>query len=260
MDENHKCTAAVIEVRDLSEIKRLEEKVKRSEKLAAIGKLAAGIAHEIRNPLGSVRGFAQFLGHALKDRPKEKEYAETMVKEVDRINGVVTDLLLFAKPLDARLTPVNVIALVDHVVRLVLKDAQEKRIQIHKNIAPDLAEFPLDENQMTQALLNLLLNALHAVDHDGHIEVGAGLYEHGTNLHIWVRSDGPSIPPDIKEKIFDPFFTTRKEGTGLGLSVVHKMVENHGGEITVETPLQGKAYGCRFMINIPLDISETSFL
>ncbi len=254
MDENEKCKAAVIVLRDLREIKRLEGKVKRTEKLAAIGKLAAGVAHEIRNPLGSVKGFAQFLSHALKDRPQEQEYAETMVKEVDRINRVVTDLLIFARPLEARLAPVDINELVEHTLRLVHADAQNRGIDRHRAIPPDLGEYPLDESQMTQALLNLLLNAIQAVEDGGNIEVGADLYEHGTRLNIWVENDGPGIPPEQREKIFDPFFTTRKEGSGLGLSIVHKIAENHGGEIMLDSPLPDKSHGCLFTICIPVDV------
>ena len=107
---------------------------------------------------------------------------------------------------------------------------------------------------MTQALLNLLLNAVQAIEAEGNIEVGANLYEHGTRLNIWVESDGPSIPPEQRERIFDPFFTTRKKGTGLGLAIVHKIVENHGGEIILESPLPDKDHGCRFTIIIPIDV------
>jgi two-component system sensor histidine kinase HydH len=105
--EDSTCQGAVIVMRDLSEIKQLEEKVRRSEKLAAIGKLAAGVAHEIRNPLSSIRGFAQYLRNAFKDKPREKEYTETIVLEVDRINSVVTDLLTFARPMEAELIPTD---------------------------------------------------------------------------------------------------------------------------------------------------------
>ena len=173
MGEENECRGAVIILRDLSEIKRLEEKVRRSEKLAAVGKLAAGVAHEIRNPLSSIRGFAQFLRHALADRPKDREYAEIMVKEVDRMNRVVTDLLTFARPLEAELAPTDLQELLEHVLRLVNADAQGRGVEIHKNISDDLPEIDLDANQVTQCLLNLTLNALQALDAGGSIEVGA---------------------------------------------------------------------------------------
>jgi two-component system sensor histidine kinase HydH len=225
--EDSTCQGAVIVMRDLREIKQLEEKVRRSEKLAAIGKLAAGVAHEIRNPLSSIRGFAQYLRNTFKDKPREREYTETIVLEVDRINSVVTDLLTFARPMEAELIPTD------------LTDQ-------------DLSKIPLDANQMTQAILNLLLNALQAVKNGGRIEVGAELNPSDSLLKIWVEDDGSGIAAEQKEKIFDPFFTTREKGTGLGLAIVHKIVENHSGEINLQSPLAGKTRGCRFTITIPI--------
>jgi len=251
MDESNICQGAVIILRDFTEIKQLEEKVRRSEKLAAIGKLAAGVAHEIRNPLSSIRGFAQYLRNTLKDKPREKEYAETMVSEVDRINRVVTDLLTFARPMEADLAPTDVTELVERTVRLVQADARSRNIGIQMSLS-DLSIIPLDGNQMTQAMLNLLLNSLQAVNSGGYIEVGAELDPSVSRLKIWVEDDGPGISRDQKEKIFDPFFTTREKGTGLGLAIVHKIVENHNGEIDLQSPPAGKIRGCRFTINIPV--------
>ena len=252
LDEKNTCTGAVIVLRDLREIKKLEEKVRHSEKLAAIGELAAGVAHEIRNPLSSIKGFARFLAHSLSDRPKEKEYAEIMVKEVDRINNVVNDLLTFARPLEPELTPTDISELVEHTRLLLETDARSRDIKIRSKINPVLKSFLLDANQITQALLNLMLNALQEVDDGGVIEVGADINESGTKLHIWVEDDGSGIPHDKKKKIFNPFFTTRETGTGLGLAIVHKIVENHRGEIRVESPLPGKTRGCRFTMTFPV--------
>lgn len=109
----------------------------------------------------------------------------------------------------------------------------------------------MDANQMTQALLNLLLNALQAVDHGGQVEIGAELNADASYLHLWVKDNGSGIPSDQKEKIFEPFFTTREKGTGLGLAIVHKIVENHDGEIKIESPLAGSNKGCQFTIKIP---------
>lgn len=248
------CRAAVIILRDLRQIKRLEEEVRRSEKLAAVGKLAAGVAHEIRNPLSSIRGFAQFLRHALAERPREQEYAEVMIKEVDRINRVVTDLLTFARPLETELAATDVKELVEHTVRLVEGDAHRRGVEVHKNISPDVSRIFLDANQMTQSLLNLLLNALQVLDDGGRIEVGVSMV--GSELHIWVEDDGSGIPPEHLNKIFDPFFTTREKGTGLGLAIVHTIVENHNGEIKVESPPPGKSMGSSFTLMIPAQVAE----
>jgi two-component system sensor histidine kinase HydH len=252
-EEDDQCQGAVIVLRDLREIKHLEEKVRRAEKLAAIGKLAAGVAHEIRNPLSSIRGFAQFLGQGLKDSPREQEYAQTMVAEVDRINRVVTDLLTFARPTVTEPVPADVTELIEHCVRLVQADADFRNIMLHRNIT-DLSKVRLDTNQITQALLNLLLNAMQSVESGGTIEIGAALKPSDDCLELWVEDNGAGIEPDKLEKIFDPFFTTRAKGTGLGLPIVHKIVENHLGEIRVESPPAGKRKGSRFIIFLPTGV------
>jgi len=249
-DETGACRGAVIVLRDLSVIKKLEEKVRRSEKLAAIGELAAGIAHEIRNPLSSIRGFAQFLRHALQDKPQEQIYADTMVAEVDRINRVVSDLLTFARPMEAERVPTDITDLIEHAVRLVAADASSRNVQIQIRVV-DVSKLPLDANQMTQALLNLLLNALQAVDSGGRIEIGADFIVNEACLQLWVADNGAGIAPEQKEKIFEPFFTTREKGTGLGLAIVHKIVENHQGEIVIESPVARSTRGCRFTLLIP---------
>jgi two-component system sensor histidine kinase HydH len=245
------CDGAVLMLRDLTEIKLLQEKVKRSEKLAAIGELAASVAHEIRNPLSSIRGFAQYLRNALKDRAKEKEYAEIMIIEVDRINRVVTDLLTFARPMKAKMSPTDVTDIIEHAVRLVQAEALSRSVKIKMSIS-NLTRLPLDQSQISQALLNLLLNALQAVDPKGNIEIGAVLNASESRLHLWVEDDGHGIAQEKFERIFEPFFTTKETGTGLGLAIVYKIVENHNGEVKVFSPPSGATRGCRFSIFIPV--------
>ena len=245
-------SGAVLILRDLRKIKQLEESVRRSEKLAAVGQLAAGLAHEIRNPLSSIRGFTQFLRHALKESPKEQEYAEIMIKEIDRINRVVTDLLSFANPKAADVKRTDPNELVDHVIRLIEADARAKNTTIHRDMPPDLKELPLDPYQMTQALLNLLLNSLKFIESGGTINIKGFLEDNGSRFVFQVEDNGPGIPRENLPRIFDPFFTTRETGTGLGLAIVHQIVENHQGEIDVESPPLNKSRGCRFFIRIPV--------
>lgn len=250
-NEQGGCDGTVLVLRDLTEIKQLQEKIKRTEKLAAIGELAARVAHEIRNPLSSIRGFAQFLRQALKDQAKEQEYAEIMVSEVDRINRVVSDLLTFARPMRVELSPVDVADLIEHSVRLVREEALSRKVEIRMNVS-NLTELPLDQSQISQALLNLLLNALQAVDSEGHVEIGAVLDASESRLHLWVEDDGPGLAPDEIKRIFEPFYTTKEKGTGLGLAIVYNIVENHNGEIKVVSPPAGLTRGCRFSIFIPI--------
>ena len=161
----------MIIIRDLSEIKRLEEKVRRSEKLAAVGELAAGLAHEIRNPLSSIRGFAQFLKHTLKDHPREQEYAQTMVSEIDRINRVVTDLLSIARAKNFELESVDVGALVKRAADLVRSEAKSRNLFLEVFVQPNMQPVSVDASLITQALLNLLLNAIQSVEPGSHVVV-----------------------------------------------------------------------------------------
>jgi two-component system, NtrC family, sensor histidine kinase HydH len=252
LTENKQINGAVILMRDLREIKRLQEKVRRSEKMAAIGELAAGVAHEIRNPLSSIRGFAQFLHHTLKDRTQESEYAAVMVHEIDRINRVVTDLLTYARPLIVKRTRGDLRELVNHNVSLVEADARAKHVTIRQDLAGEMENVLMDTNQITQAILNLLLNSLEAMPEGGEIEVGAESSETLRRLHLWVEDNGEGIRKENLKKILDPFFTTRDKGTGLGLAIVNKIVENHEGELVIESPPRGKNQGTRVSIYIPL--------
>jgi len=254
-DQDGGCSGAVLILRDLRKIKQLEDQVRRSEKLAAVGQLAAGLAHEIRNPLSSIRGFTQFLRHALKERPKEQEYAEIMIKEIDRINRVVTDLLSFASPKAAEAKPTDPNELVDHVIRLIEADARAKNATIHYDILSGTSTPILDAYQITQALLNLLLNSLKFIEPGGTINIKAFWEDNGSRFVFQVEDNGPGIPKENLPKIFDPFFTTRETGTGLGLAIVYKIVENHQGEIDVESPPSGKNRGCRFLLRIPINPS-----
>jgi len=251
-DKTSSFTGAVVILRDLTEIKRLQERVRRSEKLAAIGELAAGIAHEVRNPLSSIRGFAQFLERVLKNQPKEREYAELMVKEVDRINNVVTNLLSFARPVHPEPESTNIPALLHHTIRLVQEDANLRKVSIQLDVPQDkdLDNVMIDGSQMTQVILNLVLNALQAVDIGGRIWIAARKPD-ADSLELSVEDDGPGIPADKVKRIFDPFFTTKEKGTGLGMAIVQMIVENHGGEIQVVSPVPGKTHGCRIVLRLP---------
>ena len=171
---------------------------------------------------------------------------------MDRINRVVTDLLSFANPKAAELEATHAPELINHVIQLIEADAQSKNIEVQSYTDTDMGEISLDAYQMTQAFLNLLLNSLKFVEKGGTIEVKALLMEKGTQFVFQVEDDGPGIPPENMAKIFDPFFTTRETGTGLGLAIVHKIVENHQGDIDVDSPPPGKTKGCRFTIRIPV--------
>ena len=250
--DNKKFKGAVILIRDLSEIKELQERVYKTEKLAMVGTLAASVAHEIRNPLSSIKGFAQILGKSFKDGTPQSGYSKMMVKEVKRINGVVNDLLTFASPMQLQVTDTNIADLLNHVVNLVTIDAKERNVSIQYICEPEASSVVIDENQITQMLLNIVLNAFNAVEEGGEINIHAGLINSGRTLRLEIQDDGSGITGEIKDKIFEPFLTTREKGTGLGLAIVKKIVDNHSGSIFVESPPAGKKKGSKFSINLPV--------
>ena len=229
---------------------RLEEQVQRTEKLAAVGRLAAGVAHEIRNPLSSIRGFAYLLGRGHGKETPEREYAEVMVREIDRINRVVTDLLNFSRPMTLEPEVTMLPDLIDHVVSLVSADAKKHGIEIQIDCEPGTPPMTLDPNQITQALLNLMLNAINAVERGGVVDLRTSPLNEGAGVDIQVTDNGPGIDPDVQDKIFEPFYTTRERGTGLGLAMVRKIAENHNGAIRLESPPPGKSSGTRFTLSL----------
>jgi len=247
-DEVDDRLGAVVVIRDMSAIKHLEEQVQRAEKLAAVGRLAAGVAHEIRNPLSSIRGFAYLLGKGHGEESPEREYADVMVREIDRINHVVSDLLNFARPMKLEPEDICLADIIDHVVALVSADTKAQDIDIRVRHDPDCPRLFADPNQLTQAILNLILNAIHALEDGGTIEVSAGSLYEGEGLVISVEDSGPGIMPDLQDKIFEPFTTTGERGVGLGLAIVRKIAENHNGAVHLESPPLEKARGTRFTL------------
>ena len=172
---------------------------------------------------------------------------------MDRINNVVTDLLSFASPRPAEPSPTDISELLTHVVQLVAPDAKGKRVTVDTQISSGMKNLMVDAHQLTQAVLNLLLNSLKSVEKGGSIVMKTGLDDEGSRFLFSIQDNGKGIPPDNRKRIFEPFFTTRESGTGLGLAIVHKIVENHHGEIDVESPPPGKRTGCRFTISIPFE-------
>jgi two-component system sensor histidine kinase HydH len=254
-DETGKVIGAVIILRDLREIKELQEKVQRAERLASLGRLAAGIAHEIRNPLSSIRGFAQYFQGKFVPQTDDKKYAGAMVGEIDRLNRIIEALLDFARPAEPKLLPCSIEDLLNHAVQLAQADVDMKEVRIAKHIQDGIPDVMMDRDQMIQVILNILLNAIDAVDEGGGITVSActkfvaDAKDNADNLRITISDTGAGIPQENRPRIFDPFFTTREDGTGLGLAIVHRIVENHRGEIRVDSEV---GEGTTFTILLPL--------
>lgn len=239
---------AVLLFRDLSEVRALQAQVERAERLASIGRLAAGVAHEIRNPLGSLKGFLQYFQRKLPLDAQDKTYLSVMIQEVDRLNAVVSNLLEFARPKEPTLQACDVTEILRHALTLLAQDAAAKQARIRRDFPDELPPMRLDRDQITQALLNFLLNAIQAIDADGEIRVSASVSADSGSIDITIGDTGAGIAPDDLPRIFDPFFSTKKQGNGLGLAIAHAIIERHRGEISVESEL---GRGATFRIRLP---------
>jgi len=248
-DDAGRHLGTVLLFRDLSEVKALEEQVKRTERLASVGRLAAGVAHEIRNPLGALKGFLQYFQRKLELSEQDMMYVSVMVAEVDRLNSVISNLLEFAHPKEPVLEPCSPAALLKHVLTLVEGDVQARQIEVTCTLPDDVPEIPMDREQLTQVVLNMALNAVQAIEAGGHIRIEADVHAEAKQLEIIIADTGKGIAAEDVARVFDPFFTTRKQGTGLGLAIAHSIVEQHHGEISVEST---EGEGTTFFIRLPL--------
>ena len=247
-DEMGREMGSVLLLRDLREIRDLQEKVRRSERLASLGRLAAGVAHEIRNPLSSIRGFAQYFMNRLKGHEEEQGYASIMVKEVDRLNRVVTDLLNFARPKEPHRELHPLENILSHSVKLLEPELRKKGVQVEEEYEPNLPPALVDRDQLSQAFLNLLLNSLESIEGGGKIRITLKKGDNQHGMEMAIADTGRGISPEDLGRVFEPFFSTKRGGTGLGLAIVHQIVESHGGEIAVEST---EKVGTTFRITLP---------
>lgn len=225
----------VVLFRDLSEIQHLKKEVERRERLAAVGKLAAGVAHEIRNPLSSIKGFATYFKERYRSVPEDQKTAEIMIQEVERLNRVISQLLEFARPMDIHKKLTSLRPLVEDSLKLIEGDLSRKGLKVDVSIASDMPEVLIDPDKFKQVFLNLFLNAVDAMEKDGTLSVEARRAEVPGSLQITISDTGRGIQEKDLPRIFDPYFTTKSSGTGLGLAIVHKIIESHGGKIRVHS-------------------------
>jgi two-component system, NtrC family, sensor histidine kinase HydH len=229
-------------------LKEAEAAVSRSERLAALGQLSAGLAHELRNPLGTIRASAEMLRKNIaSENAVANELAGFISSEVDRTNSLVTRFLEFAKPLELRLHKADLTEVLDRAVTLFQRSPAAARVSVYKNYSPDIPPFPLDAELMERVIFNLLVNAAEASPPDGAVTLKTRPVD-GT-VEISVIDRGAGIDPKHRESIFNPFFTTKPDGVGLGLAIVSKIVDQHGGKMTVESEL---GRGSVFRVSLPM--------
>ena len=247
-DENDVFLGNVLLFKDLTEVRTLRREVARSQRLASVGRLAAGVAHEIRNPLSSIKGFATYFKERYPDRPEDQQTADIMIQEVDRLNRVVGQLLEFAKPVPVKPKPVSLQALLNDSIKLIRDRAAEKNISIQTKNNTRMAEVRIDPDRINQVLLNLYLNAIDSMESGGELKVEISSDGQRRNVVIQVSDTGRGISRENLSKIFEPYFTTKSTGTGLGLAIAHNIVEAMGGKITV---VSDKEVGTTFTVALP---------
>ena len=225
------------------------EHLRRADRLAALGELSAGIAHEIRNPLASVKGSVEILESEFPASHPKREFVEIIKEETERLNHIVGSFLNFARPPDPSIRQVAVEDLINSTVNLLRKEAESTGVEVRTTFSEDLPDLNLDPDQVRQVLLNILLNGIQAMPSGGLLQIHTYRGNDGSTAVIEISDSGPGVADDKLETIFDPFYTTKSTGTGLGLSISHQLVERHGGHIEALRRPQG---GMSFRVVFPL--------
>jgi len=234
-DENQTFLGHVLLFKDLSEVQSLRREIARNQRLASIGRLAAGVAHEIRNPLSSIKGFATYFKERYRKNKDDQQTADIMIQEVERLNRVVGQLLEFARPINISRKPTSIAAIIEDSLRLVEREAFRKNIKIETRFSSPVNEVFIDPDRINQVLLNLYLNAIEAMENGGRLKVVLLLDEENKWIKLSVKDSGAGIKKEELAHIFDPYFTTKPSGTGLGLAIVHNIIDAHGGKMKVES-------------------------
>jgi signal transduction histidine kinase len=271
-----------IMTRKLRQLKELEQEVQRRDRLAALGELSAGVAHEIRNPLGVIKNSAEMLRDRIDDDAKRRELTGFIVEEVERLNRVVTNFLQFARPAEPNIETVNINDVLEYTISFLEPKTESSGVNIDMDLEPELPPVSADPDQCRQVFLNLFMNAFQAMNGAGAINIatrpasdspaadggGAGADEFSPDdsvaeqsngrremVEIVIADTGQGIDPEDLPRVFDPFFSTKDEGVGLGLSLVHKMIENNDGHIRVNSR---PGEGTTFVISLPVARTDES--
>ena len=230
---------------DITERKQNEELIHRQDKLAAVGQLAAGVAHEIRNPLTSMKGYAEFLQLDEED-PQRLEFIDIILDEIERVNNIVEEFMLLAKPKVVELEEKNIIPVLKNILSLLEFEARKRNVNLHLDVEQEIVQIECDENRLKQVFLNFIKNGIEAMPSGGDLFVKAEV--RNNNIEISIQDTGVGIPPETLKKIGEPFYTTKKNGNGLGLMVSFKIIESHNGKVYIESE-QNK--GTTFKILLP---------
>jgi PAS domain S-box-containing protein len=251
----------IVVFRDLTNVYKIQEEILRMDRLVSLGKLASGIAHELRNPLAGIKTTAQALGEEMSGDDSRREYLHRITKEIDRLNDLLKTFFSFAKPENLNLAHCHIKDIINEIIPFLIKEIADKGIRFTETYHPQLPKIKVDKTQMHQVLLNLFLNAIQAMPNGGELKIEAnpiilnslkGVKQNF--IKVVISDTGTGIPSHIVHKIFDPFFTTKPRGIGLGLSITYQIIKKHGGTIKVESEWER---GTSFVINLP-EILENS--
>jgi signal transduction histidine kinase len=245
----------IVVFRDLTNVYKIQEEILRMDRLVSLGKLASGIAHELRNPLAGIKTTAQALSEEMSGDDSRREYLHRITKEIDRLNDLLKTFFSFAKPQNLNLVHCHIKDIINEIIPFLIKEIADKGIRFTETYPPQFPKIKVDKTQMHQVFLNLFLNAIQAMPNGGELKIEASpmnsnsLEDFKQNFVKIVISDtGKGVPPQIIHKIFDPFFTTKPRGIGLGLSITYQIIKKHGGTIKVESQWER---GTSFIINLP---------
>jgi signal transduction histidine kinase len=251
-------------LRDLTPVRQLEEQLRRSDRLAALGTLAAGLAHEIKNPLTSIMTFSRHVARRFDDERFRQRFQSVVPRELERINAIVDGLLRLARPARLVLAPVHLPSLLEQALELYAPQIEARQIRVRRDWPAGVPPVPGDAEHLYQAFLNLLANAIDAMEDEGGgtLTVRLGWLQEGERggggavhdrLIVEIADTGSGIKPEQTPNVFNPFFTTKSGGTGLGLAIAHKIIEDHGGAVTFRsTPGQGTV----FTVALPLRVGR----
>ena len=246
-DVDGRVLGAVVTFEDVSEVKALTDQLIRADRLAAMGELTAGVAHEVRNPLGIIRASVQLVEDARGDSKRINEATGIIKQEIDRLDRVIKALLDFGRPSEPTLRPTNVEDVVSDVVMFTRRFAGQASVELETEFASGLPLVSADADQLKQVLVNLVSNAVQAMEPKGGA-ITVRVWDDDGFVFMSIRDTGPGIPPEDLRRVFDPFYSTRDDGTGLGLTIVHRIIDQHGGRIEVESEL---GVGTTFTVALP---------
>ena len=221
--------------------------MRESERLAAVGRMAGGVAHEVRNPLSSIKGLALLLKHKFPEHSRERDTADLLIQETERMNRTITEMLSFTRPAPLRLAPVDLGALLQRSLELVRTEAADSGVVTGLQVAPGLPAVEGDADRLQQVLMNVLLTGLQAMEEGGRLQVTAAADADGVEVRI--TDTGRGIAPELQAQVFFPYFTTKPGGSGIGLAISQKIIADHHGSIEIESE---SGQGATVVIRLPL--------